>query len=241
MMTTHRPTKGILPAANGRTSLVPSDEAEVLTPEVIVVDDDEGARKSMCALVTAMGARVQSFESAADFLSAYDGSHMSCLVTDLRMPGISGLELQQRLVRADCRIPVIIVSAYIDVCGTVLAMKDGAVAVLTKPYEEQRLSDALEQCFNLAKIWRDEDRHDADILGRFATLTEGERAVFDHVVDGLPNKAIASRLGVSIRTVEDRRAKIMKRLSVYSFASLLHFAHEAHSIKERKFRRQPSA
>ncbi len=202
-------------------------------PIVFVVDDDEAARESVCALVAAMDVDVKAFESAAEFLSAYNGHQPGCLVTDVRMAGISGLELQRKLSRSNIRLPVVIVSAYIDVRGTVTAMNDGAVTVLSKPYEEQRLWDAIQQGLKLCARWRDEDKHDVDVLNRLAELTDGENRVLELVVEGAPNKAVGRRLGISIRTVEDRRARIMKKIGVHSFAALLHFVHEARATKQR--------
>ncbi|MBC8351608.1 MAG: response regulator transcription factor [Planctomycetes bacterium] len=215
-----------------RREIAPADYGET-APVVFVVDDDEAARESVCALVAAMDVDVEAFASATEFLASYDGHQPGCLVTDVRMAGISGLELQRKLNRANVRLPVVIVSAYIDVRGTVVAMTDGAVTVLSKPYEEQRLWDAIQRGLKLCIRWLGEDKRQVDLLNRLAELTDGEREVLDLVVDGAPNKAVGRRLGISIRTVEDRRARIMKKLRVHSFAALLHLVHEARAIKER--------
>lgn len=208
------------------------------TPTVFVVDDDEAARESVCALVAAMDVNVEAFESAMEFLASYDTSRTGCLVTDVRMAGIGGLELQKRLRQANVRLPVVVVSAYIDVRGTVTAMQDGAVTVLTKPYEEQRLWEAIQHGLNLSQAWCEEDRRNTEVLRRLDELTAVESEVVDLVIDGLPNKAVAKRLGISIRTVEDRRARIMTKLKVHSFASLLRLVHEARAIKERNLRQR---
>jgi len=197
---------------------------------VYVVDDDADARESVCALVGAMDVNVQAFDCADDFIDSLDSSARGCLVTDLRMPGMSGLELQKHLAESSARLPIVIISAYIDVRGTVLAMRAGAVTVLTKPCEQQGLWDAIQRGLDLSREWCDEDRRNAEIINRLAELNETENAVLELVVKGLPNKAVAKRLDVSIRTVEDRRARIMKKLRVHSFASLLNFAHAARDI-----------
>ncbi|MDP6442598.1 MAG: response regulator [Pirellulaceae bacterium] len=202
-------------------------------PTVFVVDDDQAARESVCALISAMEVRVESYESPVDFLDAYDISRPGCLVTDVRMPDMTGLELQQRLREANATLPVILISAFIDVRGTVSAMRDGAVTVLTKPYEDQRLWDAIKHSLDLCQAEWDQRRRDADLMNRVGDLSDGERDVLNLVIEGVPNKTVAKRLGVSIRTVEDRRARIMKKLRVHSFAALLHAIHTARQIEKQ--------
>jgi FixJ family two-component response regulator len=220
-----------------QTTGQPSDLAEpghAKPLTVFVVDDDENARESVCALVAAMEVDVEAFCCASDFIASHDPTRRGCLVTDIRMPGISGLELQKHLNQSEVRLPVVIVSGFIDVRGTVMAMREGAVTVLTKPCEQQQLWDAIQCGLDLSQEWFDEDQQDADVRDRLAELSQSEHDVLGLVVEGLPNKATAKRLDVSIRTVEDRRSRIMKKLDVHSFASLLDFAHRARDIESRK-------
>lgn len=188
---------------------------------VFIVDDDQAARESVAALVRPMAVRVELFAAAEDFLASYDPVQRGCLVTDLRMGGMSGTDLQAELQRRKIRIPIILISAYADVPIAVRAIQSGAVTVLEKPCRGMELWDAIRDALD-----RDEkDRHlaaqAAEYSQRLASLAAAEHAVLKLIVDGLTNRQIADELGVSLRTVEARRHNIMKKMGVASVAQLV--------------------
>ena len=190
-------------------------------PTVFVVDDDRDARDSVCALVRSMGASAEPFSSAEAFLTAFDETRAGCLVTDLRMLGMSGLDLLEKLTCAGHRLPVIIISGYVNVPSAVRAMREGAINVLRKPYEQQELWDTISMALNQDATIRLDQAHRKTILDGFRRLTSGEHQVLELVSKGKPNKFVARRLGVSVRTVEDRRNKIYTKLGVDSIAALV--------------------
>jgi FixJ family two-component response regulator len=202
-----------------------------LEPTVFVVDDDEQARNSVCALVKSMGMPSQSFASAEEFLAEYQERRPGCVVTDLRMPGMSGLELQEQLVQRRFDTPVILLTAYARTATTVRAMQAGALAVLDRPYAEDDLWEIIRKALadDAAKHTERERRRDLDI--RFGRLTDLERRVLDLVVQGHSNKAIARELDVSMRTVANRRSDILVKLGADSTAELLRMTFEANSAK----------
>lgn len=188
---------------------------------VFVIDDDQSCRESTAALIAASGYVCETFTSAEAFLEAHKTLPRGCLVTDVRLSGISGLQLQEELNRREWSLPVIIVSGIIDVEDTVRAIRLGAETVLQKPCREQDLYEAINAALTRDIERRVDARHRRLLLSRLASLTEGEQLVLAAVMEGLPNKAIASRLDVSVRTVEDRRRRIMRKLSVTSLAALI--------------------
>jgi FixJ family two-component response regulator len=192
-----------------------------MEPTVFVVDDDEEARDSVCALVKSMGGTSLAFASGDEFLTAYDPGRPGCLVTDLRMHGLSGLDLQLEVARRGWTVPVVLVSGYIGVQNTVQAMKHGAVDVLSKPYRDQDLWDAIQVAFRRDEQLRRELSHRDEIHRRFSQLTPEEQQVLDLIVLGQANKVVARRLDIGLRTVEDRRRRIMEKLNADSFASLM--------------------
>jgi FixJ family two-component response regulator len=214
-----------------------TNEEPVVASKVFVVDDDAGSRMALEAMITAMELEVESFTSSSEFLSVYDEAQPGCLLTEAWRPRISGLDVMRTLKRANIRLPVVFFASNIDIKSAVAAMKEGAVTVLEKPCPQQQLIDAIKEGLRLSLKWRKEAKHDALILGDLAGLTERERQVLDLVVEGMPNKAVSNRLGISIRTVEDRRARAMKKLGVHSFAALLHLVHEARHIESQNAER----
>jgi two-component system, LuxR family, response regulator FixJ len=188
---------------------------------VFIVDDDQEARYSVCALAKSMNWRCQSFASAEEFLAAYDPTRHGCLVADLRMVGMSGLELQSEMKRRGWTLPLVLVSGYLNVPNTVQAMKEGAEHVLTKPYQEQELCEAIEAALKHDRQLRQERAQRDDLVGRFGKLTPDERQVLDLIATGLPNKAVARQLDIGLRTVEDRRRRIMEKVGADSFAVLM--------------------
>jgi two-component system, LuxR family, response regulator FixJ len=196
-------------------------------PTIFVVDDDEQARKSVCALVRSMGLRAESFDSAEDFLDKYAEDRPGCLVTDLRMIGMSGLELQERLIQRRVFLPVIVLTAYARTAITVQAVKAGAVTVLDKPYSDDDLWDAIRAALAKDVCEREQRTRREAICDRLAQLTPLERKVLDLIVLGHPNKGIAKELDISVRTVEHRRHDLLQKMQADSIAELIRQAVEA--------------
>ena len=196
-------------------------------PVVFVVDDDQGARASVCALVRSMGLTAESFSSAEQFLQFYKGGHVGCVVTDVRMLGMSGLELQEQLSEMGSMLPVIVLTAYATTTLAVRAMQGGAVTMLDKPYHEDELWNAIRKALSLDAQRRVEQARCQELRDRLNTLTDSERVVLDQVVAGKANKVIARRLDVSIRTVENRRRDIYKKMQAESAVELVRLVIEA--------------
>ena len=192
------------------------------SPVVCVVDDDPAMRKSLKWLIESVGVKVQTYSSAAEFLSQYDDTVPGCLVLDVRMPEMGGLDLQEKLQRDGVEIPVIIITGFADVPMAVRAMKAGAIDFVEKPVSDQILLDLIHRA-----IARDSERREkqeaSDVVAeRMATLTKREREVMRFVVDGFSSKEIAADLGVSFKTIEAHRAKIMKKMQAKSVPHLIH-------------------
>jgi two-component system response regulator DctR len=190
-------------------------------PTVYVVDDDEGARTSVRALVRSMGIQVETFDSAEAFLSSFVPNAPGCLVTDVRMLGMSGIELQEKLATDGIMLPVIIITAHAETPLTVRAVKAGAVTVLEKPCRDYELYDAIRDAMLQDTTRRSQAaEHDA-FLQRIATLSAQEREVLELMIEGLANKVIARRMDVSVRTVENRRQRIFEKTGTESLAELI--------------------
>ena len=191
---------------------------------VFVVDDDASVRKSLTRLLEAAGYTVEAFGSAGEFLEAPRAPGPSCLVLDLRMPGITGLDLQKTVAQAVHRIPIVFVTGHGDIPTSVQAMKAGAIDFLTKPYAAKDLLDAIRRA--LEKDTRDLGREarTRSIHARIETLTPRERQVFALVVTGMLNKQIAARLGVVEKTVKVHRARVMDKMRAGSVAELVRLA-----------------
>ena len=187
---------------------------------IFVVDDDEQARKSVCALVLSMGGKVQAFNSAEEFLSNYDGSR-GCLVTDLRLPGMSGLELQETLLKRGEPLPVIVLTGFARTPIAVRAMKAGAITMLDKPYHDDELWHAIRQALSEEAERRATAELRQNVQQRLTSLTPAEREVMCRIVEGKPNKAIARELDISLRTVESRRHEVLAKMQVGSIAELV--------------------
>lgn len=190
-------------------------------PTVFVVDDDQAARQSACELVQAHGMRAEQFGSAEEFLSTYDAARPGCVVLDLRMEGLGGLALQQRLNDMQAQIPVIIITAFADVPSTVQAMRDGALTLLQKPYAGAELWQHIQEAIQIDARRRDALAREALVDEQLQALTLQERRVLALVLQGELNKAIARKLGVSERTVERDRSRMMSKLDVKSVAQLV--------------------
>jgi FixJ family two-component response regulator len=189
-----------------------------------IVDDDDAVRDSLSLLLRTVGLRSRTYASATDFLDAYVPGEVGCLVTDIRMPGLSGLELQHALIEKHFEIPVIFITGHGDVPMAVDAMKSGAVDFIQKPFRDQDLLDRIHQALHLARSAHDAQLETSTIKERFETLTPREREVMDKVVAGCANKVIAMDLAVSQRTVELHRARVMQKMGARSLAELVRLA-----------------
>lgn len=198
-------------------------------PCVFLIDDDPAVRTSVSLLLSSMGHAVEAFEGAQQFLDGYRKGRPGCIVVDVRMPGLSGLELQGRLKEAGISLPVIVITGYGDIPMAVRAMQAGAVTFLEKPFREQELWENVQRAIELDAESRRRAGRRAQWEERLARLTNAERQVLDRVVAGQPNKQIAAELGVSQRTVEVRRANVMRKMEV---ASVVELARAIESLTE---------
>jgi two-component system, LuxR family, response regulator FixJ len=191
---------------------------------VFVVDDDAGARESVVALVGLKGLRAQGFASAEEFLAQYDPSQNGCVVIDVRMAGMSGLELLGTLKARKSSLPVVVITGYADVPMAVRAMQEGAVTFLEKPCGEQELWQAISQALEIEKNQHAQRKQRAETEARLAALTEDELEVLRRLLAGHANKRIASDLDIGLRTVELRRSNIMKKMQATSLPDLVRMA-----------------
>lgn len=191
---------------------------------VFLVDDDPSFRRSCERLLSIAGYRVESFPSAQDFLERRPPDIPACLVTDLRMPGMNGFDLQSVLANAGWKIPLIFVTGHGDVPTSVRAMKAGAVQFLMKPFQEGELLTAVSEALQLDRARRHEVAERAGLRERYNSLTPRERQVMKHVVAGMPNKQIAAALDVGEKTVKFHRAHIMEKMVAGSLAALVKMA-----------------
>lgn len=188
---------------------------------VCVVDDDPAIRKSLRWLIESVGLTVEAFESAREFLDAYDPEKPGCIVLDVRMPGMNGLELQEKLRDMHSQIPIIIVTGYGDVPMAVRAVKSGAVEFLEKPVSDQLLLGHIQQAIEDDLKNRDKLAEQRAIYMRAEQLTRREREVLKLVVEGLSSKEIAAKFSVSLKTIETHRVKIMKKMQARSIPHLI--------------------
>jgi two-component system response regulator FixJ len=193
-------------------------------PTVFLVDDDPAVVDSLTALVKVVFPRVEAFTSAAEFLAAYHCDRPGCLVLDVAMPGMSGLELHRKLIEEKADLPVVYITGHGNVQMAVGAMQAGAVNFLEKPFREQELWDSIRKALELDERNRRRKARRYQAERRMAQLTPGERRVLDLILEGRLNKEIAAELGLSVRTIEDRRARLMKKMRVNSVAELVQLA-----------------
>jgi FixJ family two-component response regulator len=193
-------------------------------PTVFVVDDDPSLRTAVSRLIGSVGLPVRTFGSADDFLAGVDVSSPGCVVLDVRMPGASGLDLQDQLVAGGYTLPVIFVSAHADVALTVRAMRAGALQVFTKPFDDQALLDAIHEALLLDRHRRLDELETRELQERFATLTVREREVMRLVVTGMLNKEIASKLGTTEKTVKAHRGQVVHKMQARSVPDLVRMA-----------------
>ena len=190
-------------------------------PTVFIIDDDDEVRDAIALLMRSVGLPVEGFDSAQNYLAQFDAQRPGCLVLDVRMRGMSGLDLQERLASEPLHPPIIMVTGHGDVPMAVRAVKNGAVDFLEKPFNDQVLLDAVHRAFELDAVQRGEASQRADIEQRLSRLTRREREVLDQIAAGKRNKVIAADLGISQSTVEAHRAKVMEKLEARSLSEVM--------------------
>ena len=190
-------------------------------PTVFIIDDDRGMRQSIQDLVESVGLRAESFATGEEFLKRKRTNDPSCLVLDVRLPQMSGLDFQRRLTEIGSQIPIIFITAHGDIPMSVRALKSGAVEFLTKPFRDQELLDAIQQALQRDRAERDRQAEIHDLQGRCHALTPREREVMALVVSGMLNKQIASEIGASEATVKIHRGNVMHKMQAGSVADLV--------------------
>jgi FixJ family two-component response regulator len=196
--------------------------AEVIVePTVYVVDDDRLIREMLSSLFRSVGLRVRLFESAQELLQSKLEDAPSCLVLDIRMPRLSGFDLQAELAKSNIRIPIIFLTGHGDVSTSVRAMKAGAIDFLTKPFHEQEMLDAVTAALERDQKRCNEERSHSDLQDRFALLSNRERQIMALVTDGLMNKQVASKIGIADQTVKIHRGNLMRKMHAKSLADLV--------------------
>lgn len=191
---------------------------------VFVVDDDHAVRKSLDMLIRSVGIPVETFPSAQEFLAAYDPRRPGCLVLDVRMPGMSGLELQRHLQDQGMHLPVIVITGHGDVPIAVRALKNGALEFLEKPFSKQLLLEHVREALQRDAARRADRTRLSSVESRLASLTDRERQVMDLVVAGKVSKEVAAALGISKKTVDVHRSRVMQKMQVESVAELVELA-----------------
>ena len=193
-------------------------------PTVFIIDDDHGMRQAVQDLVESVGLRAESFATGQEFLCRQPSSEPSCLVLDVRLPQMSGLDFQHLLTENGIQIPIIFITAHGDVPMSVRALKSGAVDFLTKPFRDQELLDAIQHALQRDRAAREQQTEVRELAGRYRSLTNREREVFGFVLSGLLNKQIASEIGASEATVKIHRGNLMQKMQAGSLIELVRMA-----------------
>jgi FixJ family two-component response regulator len=202
-------------------------------PCVFVVDDDVSVRESLRNLFRSVGLKVETFDTAEQFLSSRQSCSGGCLVLDVRMPGLSGLDLQTQLAESHREMPIVFITAHADIPMSVRAIKRGAVEFLTKPFRDQDLLDAVRQAVKLDRETRERETETADVRARYESLTGREQEVLRFVVLGLANKQIASEMSISEPTVKLHRGRMMRKMEAESLADLIRMAQKLGALDSR--------
>ena len=195
-------------------------------PVVFIIDDDANVRRSIQDLLSSVALRSETFATPQEFLASNRADHPGCLVLDVRLPGMSGLDFQRALAEAGVSLPIIFITGHGDVPMSVQAMKSGAVEFLMKPFRTQELLDAIQQALDRDRKLREGRREIAELRHRYETLTPREREVMELVVSGLLNKQIAAKLNTVEKTVKFHRAHLMEKMAAGSLAELVRLAGE---------------
>ena len=204
--------------------MTPTPTAAKVLPVVFVIDDDASVRAALSSLIRSVGLRVEVFASASEFLAAKRTDGPSCLILDVRLPGMSGLNFQAELAKANIVIPIIFITGHGDIPMSVKAMKAGAVEFLTKPFRDQDLLDAIKVALERARSWIESEKAVSELRANFESLSPRETEVMARVTSGLLNKQIAAELGVSEVTVKVHRGNVMQKMGAKSLADLVKMA-----------------